>query len=128
MLVRGDTESDMTYHACLAPRDRPGQQGSRGAGSARIGVGVGRGGNAEQVTEVDEVLLRGGALAELGAPPFADEAGGCHDGAHEEIVAQRRGGVNRARGIAVDGTGPRRCSNGAARECLADLVQTYQVS
>ena len=41
------------------------------------GIGLGRRGLAEEPAEVDEVLLGGGALLELGGAPFGDELAGC---------------------------------------------------
>ena len=74
------------------------------------GVGVGRRGLAEEPAEVDEVLLGGGALLELGGAPFGDElAGG--DGAW---IRGRDGGL-----LGVSCIAGRRCAG--VQACDANL-------
>jgi hypothetical protein len=42
------------------------------------GIGPGGGGLADQVAEVDEMFVAGGALTEVGLGPFFDEDLWCH--------------------------------------------------
>ena len=65
------------FHVSCPRAAALGDASLEGEGRA-FGVGRGRGGVAEEGAEVEEVLLRGGALGEVDLAPLANEVGRRH--------------------------------------------------